>query len=48
MAWPSRSCFYSFVEPRGSGYLVFLLARDGRVADLYAEEFRPSAEETIE
>jgi hypothetical protein len=34
-------CFYSFSDPRGTGYLVFALARDGRVADLHTEEFRP-------
>jgi D-alanyl-D-alanine carboxypeptidase len=37
----SELCFYSFAEPRGTGYLVYSLTRDGRVADLYAEEFRP-------
>jgi D-alanyl-D-alanine carboxypeptidase len=36
----SEVCFYSFSEPRGAGYLVFMLARDGKVVDLYTEEFR--------
>jgi D-alanyl-D-alanine carboxypeptidase len=39
-------CFYRFSEPRGTGYLVFLLTRDGRIADLYTEEFRPHPGET--
>jgi D-alanyl-D-alanine carboxypeptidase len=34
-------CFYSFSEPRGVGYLVYALARDGRVMDLYTEDFAP-------
>jgi D-alanyl-D-alanine carboxypeptidase len=37
----SELCFYSFADPRGTGYLVYSLTRDGRVADLYDEEFRP-------
>jgi D-alanyl-D-alanine carboxypeptidase len=34
-------CFYSFSEPGGAGYLVYALARDGRVVDLYTEDFAP-------
>jgi D-alanyl-D-alanine carboxypeptidase len=34
-------CFYSFTDPQGTGSLVFSLTDDGRVADLYTEEFRP-------
>jgi D-alanyl-D-alanine carboxypeptidase len=34
-------CFYRFSETRGSGYLVYVLTQDGKVADLYTEEFVP-------
>jgi D-alanyl-D-alanine carboxypeptidase len=34
-------CFYRFTETAGGGYLVYSLTRDGKVADLYAEEFVP-------
>ena len=36
----SEVCFYSFTEPQGTGYLVFSLTDDGRVADLYADELK--------
>jgi CubicO group peptidase (beta-lactamase class C family)/pimeloyl-ACP methyl ester carboxylesterase len=34
-------CFYHFSDAQGVGYLVYSLAQDGKVADLYAEEFVP-------
>jgi D-alanyl-D-alanine carboxypeptidase len=43
----SEVCFYSFADPRGTGYLVYSLTRDGRVADLYVEEFRPHEAEPM-
>lgn len=32
-------CFYSFAGAMGRGYLTYALTEDGRVADLYPEEF---------
>jgi D-alanyl-D-alanine carboxypeptidase len=37
----SEVCFYDFADERGRGFLLFALAGDGRVADLYTEEFTP-------
>ncbi len=34
-------CFYHFSDAQGAGYLVYSLAQDGKVADLYVEEFVP-------
>lgn len=40
----SEVCFYRFDEPRGTGYMVFQVAADGRVIDVYTEEFRQHPE----